>query len=64
MREQVADLGQAGGVGRVADDGVHFEFLGGHLEIVSAGADQRDRVAGVAEPFSNGATQFGVAAGD
>jgi hypothetical protein len=62
--EQVANLRQRSRVGVVADDRVRFDFLGRYFEVVPACAEQCDRVAVVMESFSNGATQFGVAAGD
>ena len=64
MREQPADRDQAGGVCVVADDRIRLELLGRHLKIVSTCPGQGDRVAGVAEPLCNDATQFRVAPGD
>ena len=37
----------------LVSDCIRFELLGGHFEIVSTRPSQGDRVASVAEPFSN-----------
>jgi hypothetical protein len=44
-----AGLGQAGWVGRIADDGVDVEPFGRDLQIVAAGAADHHVVPGVAE---------------
>ena len=58
----MANLRQRSRVGVVADDCVRFDLLGGYFEVIPPRTEQRDHVAVVMEPFSNGATQFGVAA--
>ena len=64
VRELRTHLREGDRIGVVDDQGVEVEFLGGHLEFVAARPGHHHPMSGVAEAFSDRASQLRIAAGD
>ena len=63
-RKLGAGTGQAGRVGRIADHGVHLEFLGHQFQLGAIHTADNHLVAGSTEGFRDRAPQFVIGSGD